>query len=80
MLDLILQIVAGNRAGMDTILLDMQQRFTDTSQLEGELKPSHIVSSLTAVPVVLESCYSLERPSHLAKDTDAPPETRAMVG
>ena len=75
-----LQVVAGNRAGMDTILLDTMQRYTDKSDLEGETKPTHTVTSLAAIPEILESFYCLERPSHLAKATDVPPKTKAMVG
>ncbi|KAL0022069.1 hypothetical protein WJX79_001121 [Trebouxia sp. C0005] len=66
-------VVAGNRAGMDTILIDMLHNYTDRSALEGELKPSHIVTSLAEIPKLLQTYYCLERPAQVsAGDNPAP--------
>lgn len=66
-------VVAGNRAGMDTILIDTLHNYTDRSALEGELKPSHVVTSLAEIPKLLQTCYCLERPAQSsASDSSAP--------
>lgn len=54
-----LQVVAGNRAGMDTILLDTNQSYQDQRSLQGELKPTHIVTSLAQIPELLQTEYFL---------------------
>jgi len=51
-------VVAGNRAGMDTILLDTTGAYVDRSSLQGEMKPTHIVSSLAQVCELLQHDYS----------------------
>ena len=67
------QVVAGNRAGMDTVLLDTLQVYTETSALVGELKPTHIVTSLADIPQLLQCHYCLETPAGLpADDLEAP--------
>ena len=67
------QVVAGNRAGMDTILLDTQQSYTERSALVGELQPTHIVTSLAEIPQLLQLNYCLETPAALpADDLEAP--------
>ncbi len=67
------QVVAGNRAGMGTILIDTTQSYSDQSSFEGELKPRHIVTSLAEIPELLKSQYRLERPAGLgAKNVKAP--------
>ena len=54
-----LQVVAGNRAGMDTILLDTNESYQDQRSLQGELKPTHIVTSLAQIPELLQTEYFL---------------------
>ncbi|DBB05600.1 TPA: hypothetical protein ACH3X1_012544 [Trebouxia sp. C0004] len=67
------QVVAGSRAGMDTILIDTLHNYTDRSALEGEQKPSHIVTSLAEIPELLQTYYCLERPAQSsASDNPAP--------
>ena len=46
---------------MDTILIDTLHNYTDRSALEGELEPSHIVTSLAEIPKLLQTHYCLER-------------------
>ncbi len=66
-------MVAGNRAGMDTILIDTLHNYTDRSALEGELEPSHIVTSLAEIPKLLQTHYCLERAAQSsASDNPAP--------
>ena len=67
-------MVAGNRAGMDTILIDTLHNYTDRSALEGELKPSHVVTSLAEIPKLLQTYYSLERPAQLSANDNAAPQ------
>lgn len=54
------QVVAGNRAGMDTILLDTTGVYVDRSSLQGEMKPTHIVSSLAQVCELLQHEYACQ--------------------
>lgn len=54
------QVVAGNRAGMDTILLDTTGAYVDQGSLQGEMKPTHTVSSLAEISELLQSEYSLQ--------------------
>ena len=54
-----MQVVAGNRAGMDTVLLDTTKSYEDAS-LQGELKPTHIVTSLAQISGLLQSCYFIQ--------------------
>lgn len=61
-------VAMGNRAGCITVLLDYQQqdhgrevRWRALGQtLEGEMRPHHIVGSLTEVVELLESSYTVE--------------------
>ena len=62
----VLQVVAGNRAGMSTILIDTLGCYSDTSTLQGELKPSYIVTSLAEIPELLQAHYDLQRPAAAA--------------
>lgn len=57
---LFVQVVAGNRAGMDTILLDTTGAYIDQGSLQGEMKPTHTVSSLAEMIELLQSHYSLQ--------------------
>ena len=54
------QVVAGNRAGMDTILLDTTGAYVNPGSLQGEMKPTHTVSSLAEVSELLQSQYCLQ--------------------
>ena len=54
------QVVAGNRAGMDTILLDTTGAYVDQGSLQGEMKPTHTVSSLAEISGLMQSEYSLQ--------------------
>lgn len=62
------QVVAGNRAGMDTILLDTTGAYTDQDSLQGEMKPTFTVSSLAAISELLQGEYSVQG----AQDPDEP--------
>lgn len=64
-----MQIVAGNRAGAITILLDTRSLYGDREALDGQLKPTHIVTSLSDIPVLLQAQYSLAPPNQLAPQT-----------
>ena len=44
---------------MDTILLDTTESYKDQSSLQGELKPTHIVTSLAQIPKLLQTEYFL---------------------
>lgn len=59
-------VVAGNRAGMSTILIDTLGSYSDTSTLQGELKPSYIVTSLAEIPELLQAHYDLQKPASAA--------------
>lgn len=63
-----LQIVAGNRAGTLTILLDTLGLHGDQSQLEGELKPTHTVRSLADIAGLLQDQYNLQRPVQISSE------------
>ncbi len=73
-LSYLFQVVAGNRAGMDTILIDTLHNYTDRSALEGELKPSHIVTSLAEIPKLLQTYYCLERPAQSSASSNSAPQ------
>ena len=48
---------------MDTILIDTLQSYTDRSALIGELKPTHVVTSLAEIPQLLQLHYCLKTPA-----------------
>ena len=54
------QVVAGNRAGMATILLDTTGAYVDKDSLQGEMKPTHTVSSLAEISELLQCEYCLQ--------------------
>jgi len=54
-------VVCGNRAGTITVLLDFERRNGYTvDQFSGEERPTHVVSSLTDVAVLLREHYELQ--------------------
>lgn len=69
------QVVAGNRAGMDTILLDTTGAYTDQDSLQGEMKPTFTVSSLAEISELLQYEYSV----HGASDHDEPVSARVTA-
>lgn len=69
------QVVAGNRAGMDTILLDTTGAYTDQDSLQGEMKPTFTVSSLAAISELLQSEYAVQG----ARDHDEPVSARVTA-
>ena len=62
-----MQVVAGNRAGAITILLDMVGAHED--KLEGELKPTHVVKSLSDIAGLMQAHYDLQRPLQITSHT-----------
>ena len=62
-----MQVVAGNRAGAVTILLDMVG-VHENNNLEGELKPTHIVKSLSDIAELMQANYDLQRPLQITSD------------
>lgn len=59
-----LQVVCGNRAGTWTVLLDQQGQYQKDEHLQGEMKPSFIVSSMQELVPLLEEHFDLQPPLH----------------
>jgi hypothetical protein len=57
------QVVCGNRAGTWTVLLDQQGHHHD-EQLQGEMKPSFIISAMHELIPLLEEHFDLQPPLH----------------
>lgn len=64
-----LQVVAGNRAGTITILLDTLGLQLQGGLLKGELKPTHVVTSLSDIAELMQAQYDLQRPLQLPSDS-----------
>ncbi len=59
---IVVQVVAGNRAGAVTILLDVDRRYTTAEKaasLQGERKPQYIVHSFAELEEVVQSSFAL---------------------
>jgi hypothetical protein len=56
-----LQVVCGNRAGTWTVLLDQQGQY-QKEQLQGEMEPSFVISSMQELVPLLEKHFDLQPP------------------
>lgn len=65
---LVIQVVAGNRAGAITVLLDTLNLYANGEKLQGELKPTHIVKSLSDIAGLMQEQYDLQRPLQITRD------------
>lgn len=58
-------IVCGNRAGAMTILLDTEGKYGNIEELQGEMKPDYVATSLHEASVILHDHVDLVSPAKL---------------
>lgn len=58
-----MQIVCANRAGTLSVLLDEKSRYT-AEELQGELRPSYVISQMSQLIPLLEQHFDLQPPPH----------------
>jgi len=66
-------VVAGNRAGAATVLLDAEGRYGELGEaLEGERVPTHVVRSLAELPALIDEGFELLAPAAAAEPLTTP--------